>query len=180
MSATSSPLALAPVEPPAFRAAAGQFASGVTVVATRRDGETIAKTVSAFSSLSLEPPLIGAAIGGDTPLARTLDAGGGLGVSVLREGQRSVSDWFATAAHRRRGAPPAAFVPSARDDAPVLDVCLAWFGCRVVELVPVGDHVVVVGHVLAVRAAAGGTPLLHHGGRYRAVAPVPSPAPESP
>lgn len=160
----------------AFKAAAGQFASGVTVVATRRDGATTAKTVSAFSSLSLDPPLVGAAIGGDTLLARTLGAGGGFGISVLRHDQSRVSDYFATAAHRRQGDAPAGFVTSVRPDAPVLDECLSWFGCQVVELVPAGDHVIVLGRVLAVRAAAASaTPLVHHAGRYRGVSSDPSP-----
>lgn len=156
----------------AFRAAAGRFASGVTVVATRRAGATTAKTVSAFSSLSLDPPLVGAAIGGGSPLARTLRGGGGFGISVLRHDQHAVSDWFAVAAHRRSGPAPASFVSSVGAEAPVLDGCLSWFGCRVADVVTAGDHVIVLGEVLAV-GSGDGAPLVHHAGRYHAVSSHP-------
>jgi flavin reductase (DIM6/NTAB) family NADH-FMN oxidoreductase RutF len=156
---------------PAFKEAVGHFASGVTVVAVSRDGATTAKTVSAFSSLSLDPPLVSVAIGDRTPLAALLRAGGGFGVSVLAHDQAAVSDWFARPPHRREGADPAAFLITHRPDAPVLDRCLSWLSCRVVDVVGAGDHVVAVGEVQAVKVTAG-APLLHHAGRYRALDPA--------
>jgi flavin reductase (DIM6/NTAB) family NADH-FMN oxidoreductase RutF len=155
---------------PAFKEAVGRFASGVTVVAVRREGATTAKTVSAFSSLSLDPPLVGVAIGGHTPLAGLLREGGGFGVSVLADDQSRVSDWFARPPHRREGLAPARLITEHRADAPVLDRCLSWMCCRVVDVVGAGDHVVAVGEVQAVRVTAG-TPLLHHDGRYHALVP---------
>lgn len=166
-----------PVAAPEFKAAVGRFASGVTVVAVSRDGTTTAKTVSAFSSLSLDPPLIGVAIGEATPLASLLRGGGGFGVSVLAEDQADVSDWFARPPHRRAGAAPAGLVPAHRPDAPVLDRCLSWLSCRVVDVVDAGDHVVAVGEAQAVRVAAG-VPLLHHAGRYGALASEPHARPD--
>jgi flavin reductase (DIM6/NTAB) family NADH-FMN oxidoreductase RutF len=161
----------------AFKDAVGRFPSGVTVVAVRRDGAVTAKTVSAFSSLSLEPPLIGVAIGGHTPLAALLRAGGAFGVSVLAHDQAAVSDWFARPPQRREGTtPPADFVTDQHPEAPVLDRCLSRLCCRVVDVVGAGDHVVAVGEVQAVRVAAG-TPLLHHAGRYRALHPDHHPVP---
>ena len=152
----------------AFKEAVGRFASGVTVVAVRRDGETVAKTVSAFSSLSLDPPLIGVAIGGHTPLAALLRAGGAFGVSVLADDQAAVSDWFARPPGG--GTAPAAFVHDQHPEAPVLDRCLSRLCCRVVDVVGAGDHVVAVGEVRAVHVTHG-APLLHHAGRYRALVP---------
>jgi flavin reductase (DIM6/NTAB) family NADH-FMN oxidoreductase RutF len=154
----------------AFKAAVGGFASGVTIVAARRDGTITAKTVSAFSSLSLDPPLIGVAIGARAPLAALLRGGGGFGVSVLGDDQAAVSDWFACPPHRRAGDEPARLVTAHRPDAPVLDRCVSWLSCRVVDVLDAGDHVVAVGEVQAVRVA-GGAPLLHHAGRYRALVP---------
>jgi flavin reductase (DIM6/NTAB) family NADH-FMN oxidoreductase RutF len=169
--ATEPRHARARVHATAFKEAVGRFASGVTVVAVRRDGETVAKTVSAFSSLSLDPPLIGVAIGGHTPLAALLRTGGAFGVSVLADDQAAVSDWFARPPHRRgQAAAPAAFVHDQHPEAPVLDRCLSRLCCRVVDVVGAGDHVVAVGEVQAVRVTAG-TPLLHHEGRYHALVP---------
>ena len=47
-----------PVDPAAFRRAAGQFPSGIVVVCTSLDGNPHAMTVSAFASVSLEPLLV--------------------------------------------------------------------------------------------------------------------------
>jgi flavin reductase (DIM6/NTAB) family NADH-FMN oxidoreductase RutF len=165
---------------PAFKEAVGRFASGVTIVAVLRDGTTTAKTVSAFSALSLDPPLVGVAIGGASPLAGLLRGGGGFGVSVLASDQTAVSDWFARPPHRRAGAEPARLVTTHRPDAPVLDRCVSWLSCRVVDVVDAGDHIVAVGEVQAARVA-GDAPLLHHAGRYRALVPdAPQPIQENP
>lgn len=169
------------VDPAAFRAAAGRFASGVTVVAARRAGTTTAKTVSAFSSLSLDPPLVGAAIGAGSPLALTLSSGGGFGISVLRADQSRVSDHYATAVDRRGPSPSSGFVAPVRADAPVLDDCLTSFHCTVVDVVRAGDHVLIVGEVLAVGTGpSDATPLVHHSGGYRAVATPPTPGSSAP
>jgi flavin reductase (DIM6/NTAB) family NADH-FMN oxidoreductase RutF len=165
---------------PAFKDAVGRFASGVTIVAAVRDGATTAKTVSAFSALSLDPPLVGVAIGGASPLAALLRGGGGFGVSVLAHDQAAVSDWFARPPHRRAGPEPARLVTTHRPDAPVLDRCVSWLSCRVVDVVDAGDHIVAVGEVQAVRVA-GDAPLLHQAGRYRALVPeAPLPTREDP
>jgi flavin reductase (DIM6/NTAB) family NADH-FMN oxidoreductase RutF len=157
-------------ETPAFKDAVGRFASGVTVVAVRRGDTVTAKTVSAFSSLSLDPPLVSVAIGGRAPLAALLREGGGFGVSVLGDDQAAVSDWFARPPHRRAGDEPARLVTTHHPDAPVLDRCVSWLSCRVVDVLDAGDHLVAVGEVEAVRVADG-APLLHHAGRYRALDP---------
>ena len=42
-----------------FRAALGQFATGVTIVTTRgTDGRRVGLTVNSFTSVSLDPPLV--------------------------------------------------------------------------------------------------------------------------
>ncbi|MEV0597822.1 flavin reductase family protein [Streptomyces sp. NPDC050315] len=152
----------------AFRAAAGTFPSGVTVVATRYRGRTLAKTVSAFTSLSLDPLLVSAAIGKDSPLVWAARVSGVLTVNVLRHDQHRVSDFYAAPEHRRLGPAPAELI-TARSGGPVLDDCLSWFDCRLTTVAPGGDHAILIGRAIAAQVH-GGRPLVHHEGGYHALA----------
>src|ERR1700730_18768479 len=81
--------------PPLFRKTLGQWASGVTVITTFRDGTPHGMTASSFSSLSLEPPLV--LVSGD-PKARLhqlLPQTGRYGVNILAKGQDALSTHFA-------------------------------------------------------------------------------------
>ena len=81
------------MEPPAFREAAGRFASGVTVVTARLpDGADLGITVSAFCSLSLEPPLVVVSIAHERAIHAALVAGGGFAVNILAADQAELSD----------------------------------------------------------------------------------------
>ncbi|MFJ6015901.1 flavin reductase family protein [Streptomyces sp. NPDC092952] len=154
-----------------YLAAARTFPTGVTVVATRyRDG-TPAKTVSAFSSLSLDPLLIAVAIGRNSPLVWAARASGVLSVNVLRHDQGEVADYYAAAEHRRAQPPPVGLGRKGTG-APVLDDCLSWFDCRLVTVAPGGDHALLIGQVVGVRAGSG-APLVHHAGRYHRLDPAP-------
>ncbi|MFF0739941.1 flavin reductase family protein [Streptomyces sp. NPDC004111] len=155
-----------------YLAAARTFPTGVTVVATRYRDDTPAKTVSAFASLSLDPLLVGVAIGRDSPMVWAARASGVLSVNVLRADQQHVADHFAAPAHRRPLPPPVAL---SRDTtgAPVLADCLSWFDCRIATIVPGGDHALLIGRVVAVHTSPG-RPLVHHAGRYRSLVPLPA------
>ncbi|MEV0008542.1 flavin reductase family protein [Streptomyces sp. NPDC047973] len=150
-----------------YLAAARTFPTGVTVVATRYRGGFHAKTVSAFTSLSLDPLLIGVAIGKDSPMVWATRASGVLSVNVLRHDQRPVAEYFATPADRRALPAPVALSREGTG-APVLGDCLSWFDCRVTGVVRGGDHALILGRVVAVRAG-GGRPLVHQGGAYHAL-----------
>ncbi|MFE3514099.1 flavin reductase family protein [Streptomyces sp. NPDC059166] len=150
-----------------YLAAARTFPTGVTVVATRYRGGFHAKTVSAFTSLSLDPLLVGVAIGRRSPMVWATQASGVLSVNVLRHDQRRVAEYFAAPSDRRDLPPPVAL---SREDtgAPVLGDCLSWLDCRVAGVVRSGDHALILGRVVAVRSGEG-RPLVHQGGAYHAL-----------
>lgn len=162
--ATTPPLTRA-----AFTSATGTFPSGVTVVATSYRGHVLAKTVSAFTSLSLEPPLVSVAVGRDSPLVWAVRVAGVLGLSVLRYDQRALSDHFATPAGLRAHPPPALPAPVRPGGAPVLADCLSWIDCRLTSIVPGGDHALLICRAERVEVH-GGAPLVHHEGTYRTLA----------
>jgi len=160
----------------AFRQAAGRFASGVTVVTTRASQGHYGMTVSSFASLSLNPLLVTVSINRSSSLLEFVRSAEAFAVSVLASDQEQVAAYFAT---RGRTPEPAGFatVPTTarQTGAPIIDDCLSWFDCTVEDLLPGGDHEILVGRV----AAAGGRtgePLVYWAGGYRALTAEVSPS----
>jgi flavin reductase (DIM6/NTAB) family NADH-FMN oxidoreductase RutF len=152
------------VDAASFRRTMGQFASGVTVVTTRdASGRTLALTVSAFCSVSLEPPLVLVCIDHRSEANRGLRESGLFAVSVLADHQEDVSRRFAApGADKLEGFP---FLDSGLG-LPLVPGALAHVECRVRSFHDEGDHAVWVGEVRGA-AARPGRPLLHYGGDYR-------------
>lgn len=146
-----------------FRAVLGRFASGITVITTTDgNGTPHGMTVSAFSSLSLDPPLILVCVGNDATMAPVLAAKDSFVVNVLSATQEAVSRRFAGKVDDR-------FAGVGYHDGklgdPVLEDVLAYMQCRIVARHPAGDHVIVVGEVVDA-AAFEGKPLLYYRGGY--------------
>lgn len=157
-----------PLDTAAFRASLSRFASGVTVLTTRTpDGQDLGMTATAFSSLSLDPPLVLVCIDRVASIAPALEQAEHLAVHVLGADQESLSRRFAQKDGDRfagldvtRGAGGVALLPGA----------LVRLECRIVERLPGGDHVIVVAEVLGAEVADG-DPLLYFRGRYARLAP---------
>lgn len=155
--------AVHPIDASAYRAALAHFASGVTVVTARAaDGRDHGMTISAFASLSLEPPLVLACIDLAATLLPQLRAADFFGVSILSSGQEEISARFAEKGIVRTDG--IALVRSEQGPA-LIDGATAHLVCRRVAEHAGGDHAIIVGEV--VRADAfGGAPLLYFDRRY--------------
>ena len=146
-----------------FRSVLGRFASGITVITTTDAlGRDHGMTASAFSSLSLDPPLVLVCIANDATMAPVMSAASSFAVNVLSDSQEAVSRRFAGLIDDR-------FVGIGHTrgklgDAIVDDV-LAWMECRIVARYPSGDHVIVVGEVESA-GARDARPLLYYRGGY--------------
>ena len=150
-----------PITPPEFRQTLGRWPSGVTVV-TMRDGEADhGITVSAFSSLSLVPPLIGVAIAHKARAHAFLERLPRFAVSILSEDQRHLSEHFAG-----RTVDLATLPFEELDGLPLVGGALAHLVCTTVQRVPVGDHTLYVGQVELSRVGEQ-APLAYHRGEYR-------------
>jgi flavin reductase (DIM6/NTAB) family NADH-FMN oxidoreductase RutF len=146
-----------------FRAVLGRFATGITVITTCDANNTPhGMTVSAFSSLSLSPPLVLVCIGNDATMGPVLGAADSFAVNVLSAGQEAISRRFAGKVDNRFAG--VGYSTGELGD-PVLDDVLASLQCRIVARHPAGDHVIVVGEVVA-GAAHEGKPLLYYRGGY--------------
>jgi flavin reductase (DIM6/NTAB) family NADH-FMN oxidoreductase RutF len=156
------------VDTASFRKAAGQFATGIVVVTTPGGH---AMTVSAFASVSLDPPLV---LFCAEKIARFHDAvvaEGSWAVSILAQDDEKTARWLAT-----RGRPldgqldGLAHHPGRITGAPVLDAALAVLECRTAAVHDGGDHSIIVGQVTAVAGPENPPPrgpLVHHAGAYR-------------
>jgi flavin reductase (DIM6/NTAB) family NADH-FMN oxidoreductase RutF len=152
-----------------FRQAAGRFASGVTVVTTRASEGAYGVTVSSFASLSLNPLLVTVSINRSSRLLDHVRSAQAFAVSVLASDQQQVARYFAASG---RSPEPHGFstVPTTvqQTGAPIIEGCLSWFDCTLEDILPGGDHEILVGRV----AAAGGRtgePLVYWAGEYRAL-----------
>lgn len=161
-----------PVDTGAFRSAAGRFPTGIVVIATSLDGRGHAMTVSAFTSVSLEPLLV---LFCAEKIARFHDAvlaAGTWSVSVLDQDSEKTARWLAT-----RGRPldgqldQTPHRPGPLTGAPILQAAIAALECRTTAVHDGGDHSIVVGEVVGVSESGGQAgPLVYHGGRYRRLA----------
>ena len=150
------------IDPDDFRAVLGRFASGVTVVTLCDDaGRDHGMTVSAFTSVSLEPPLILVCIGYDSSLRPIIDTAQSFGVSILAADQEALSRRFAAQVNRFEG------IGFTRGELGValLDGALAWLECRVDARHDAGDHEIIVGRVEHA-STTNERPLLYYRGGY--------------
>lgn len=131
-----------------FREVLRHFPSGVTLVTTLdKEGNRHGLTVSAFASISPEPPLIMVAIDKRSHTNPILQARGAFGVNILARDQRVLSDRFAWLKDGDRFAEGA--WKSAETGCPVLADCLAWMDCEIHEIADSGTHNIYIGHIVA-------------------------------
>jgi len=126
-----------------FRETMSRVPAPVTIVTTTgRDGPH-GTTVSAFCSLSLEPPLVLVSLDRDSDLLRMVRQSRRYGINVLSHDQEELATRFA-----RKGADKFAEVPWTLDtDLPRLEGTASWIACRLHDLVDGGDHMIAVGFV---------------------------------
>jgi flavin reductase (DIM6/NTAB) family NADH-FMN oxidoreductase RutF len=150
-----------------YRDTVGLFATGVAVVVARADQEVLAMTVSAVSSVSLDPMLVMFCPGKKSKLARHVANLSGFTINVLRHDQQALSTYFA-GGWKDAVSPPFRLVPSRC--APRLEGSLASIDCEPEQVIEVGDHWLVIGRVMALHSGVHPhRPLLFFSSRYRNV-----------
>ncbi len=141
-----------------FRHVMGHFATGVTILASRnRRGVPVGLTVSAFTSVSLDPPLVLVCIHRAAEAHDSILQAGHFGLSFLREEQADLALTFAMADPKERFA--GMDIGNGPAGSPLIPGAMAWVDCQVEETYPGGDHSVILGRVVGCEAE-GGNPLL--------------------
>jgi len=149
--------------PDRFRAAMRHHAKGVAVITTGVD-KPIGFCATSLASISLEPPTVSFTVGLHSSSWRTVETARHVMVHLLADNQTDLAHLFgrtdtAKFGHGTRWHRDALGLP-------VLDDVLAWLLLALTSHLPVGDHALVVGRVIASRHAACGGPLVHHNGGF--------------
>lgn len=158
------------IDPHKYRQVLGQYPTGVCVVtATGADGSPAGMVVGSFTSVSLEPPLIGFFPDRGSSSWPKVAAAGKFCVNILAADQESVCrtlaskdpDKFAAIDHQ----------PSPLGS-PMIAGAVAWIDCEIYSINDAGDHFAVLGLVRELEVATQGLPLLFFQGGYGAFAPA--------
>jgi flavin reductase (DIM6/NTAB) family NADH-FMN oxidoreductase RutF len=165
------------VDVSAFREAMGSFPTGVTVVTVAYDdGNLHGMTVNSFSSVSLDPMLVLVCLDETSRGLGLIERARAFVVNVLSAGQRDVSRWFA---NRHRPAGSTMFDGVSCEPGvtgcPILVEATASFDCRLRQSHRAGDHLIVVGEVVALVHRPQLEPLIFHAGTYTAPEHEPMP-----
>lgn len=159
-----------PASASALRAVMTCVPTGVTVVGTLdpNDGRPLGLTVSSFTSVALDPPLVLVCIARGATSHDRLIGSGRFAVSVLSATQENIAQRFARPPSEGRFDEfPWWPAPSGN---PVLEGSTAWVDCAVDETMQAGDHTIIVARALA--CGASDIPaLVHHRGKMSAVSP---------
>jgi 3-hydroxy-9,10-secoandrosta-1,3,5(10)-triene-9,17-dione monooxygenase reductase component len=152
------------VDPSHFRSVMGNFATGVTVITATGPQGAVGMTANALASLSLDPLLLLVAFDNSARTLTVVKDTERFGVNVLSAGQEELARTFASKLpeDEKFGGVPY----SMHEGLPVIDGALAWVGCRLVQLVPGGDHTIGIGSVESAEASEG-DPLIWFRGAYR-------------
>ena len=165
------PMAVTPSE---FRSALRHFAAGVTVVTTRdQGGNPAGLTASAFTSVSLDPPLVLVCVDREAVSHPTFEAHGWFAVNVLEIDQTSLSRRFAASGGDKF---TGLVYREGLARLPLLDGVVATLECRLVARHEAGDHTIFIGQVERA-TARGGRPLVYFQGGYHHILPLGTPAP---
>ncbi|MFF1611669.1 flavin reductase family protein [Amycolatopsis sp. NPDC058278] len=153
-----------------LRQVMAQFASGVTVL-TAGGEDAHGMTANAFSSVSLEPPMVLCCVSKAARMHNSIITAGAFGVNILAAGQQDLSKYFAD---WRRPDGLAQFdavgwTAGAHTGAPLLNGTLAWLECELAETLEGGDHSIFLGRVLATSRGTGDHALVFYGGGYHEV-----------
>ena len=159
-----------------LRRAMRTWTTGVAVITAIHDGQKYGMTVNSFTSVSLEPPLIAVTLKQLTHTHELVVKSGEFSVTVLSSDQKELADRFAgkipDIKDRFAGIPTETLMI----DAPLLGGGIAYFNCRVVNSIPIGENTFFLAEVTATSGEGKGERLVYHNRVYwKLILPLSSP-----
>lgn len=156
------------IDPSTFRTTMGHYPTGVCVITSiGDDGRALGMTVGTFTSVSIDPPLIGFFPDKKSSSWPEIAATGKLCVNVLAQDQEWLGRRFAARDADR-------FADVVHDHSPsglpILDGAVAWIDCSIHSVSDAGDHYLVLGAVESMAIERPAAPLVFHQGRFAHVA----------
>jgi 3-hydroxy-9,10-secoandrosta-1,3,5(10)-triene-9,17-dione monooxygenase reductase component len=136
-----------------FRTVLGHFPTGVTVVSGMSGDQPVGFTIGSFTSVSLDPPLVGFLPMTDSATWAAMAKMGSFCVNVLSRDQADLCWKFAKSGNDADRYNDVDWHPG-RTGSPIIDRAVAWIDCTVEEVFEMGDHYFVLGRVVALEADA--------------------------
>lgn len=154
------------LDPEHLRQAMRAWSSGVTIVTASHSGEQHGMTVSSFTSIALEPPMVIISLQTNSRTYNLITQANTFAVTILADGQQDISDLFAGRADiedRLANIETETLVTGA----PFIKGGLAYLDCRVTQAIAVGTNALFLAEVVAARGTGAGKPLVYHNRRYQ-------------
>ena len=154
------------LDPEQLRHAMRAWTTGVSVVTAIHDGQQYGMTVNSFTSISLEPPLVSLALKKLTHTHELVEKSGEFSVTILASNQKELSDRFAGKHPEIKDRFEGVLTERLSINAPLIKGGIAYFNCRVVNSIPVGENTFFVAEVIAAQGEGTGDPLVYHNRVY--------------
>ena len=149
-----------------LRQAMRAWTTGVAIVTSIHEGQQYGMTVNSFTSISLEPPLISVTLKQLTHTHDLVVKSGMFAVTILAAEQQELSMRFAGKLPNITDRFDGVQTERLFSDIPVFKNGLAFFHCRVVNSMPVGENTLFVAEVIAAQGEGAGDPLVYHNREY--------------
>ena len=154
------------LDPEPLRHAMRAWTTGVAVVTATHEGQQYGMTVNSFTSISLEPPLVSVALKQLTHTHDLVVKSNEFAVTILSSNQKELSDIFAGKLPHVHDRFNGMETETMYFPAPLIKGGMAYFNCRVVNAIPVGENTLFVAEVIAARGEGEGDPLVYHNRVY--------------
>ena len=154
------------IDPEQLRHAMRAWTTGVAIVTATHNGKQYGMTVNSFTSISLEPPLISVTLKRLTHTHELVEASGEFSVTILSAYQKELSDRFAGKQPEIRDRFEEVTTETLTITAPLIKGGMAYFNCRVVNSMPVGENTLFVAEVIDAHGEGEGNPLVYHNRVY--------------
>lgn len=141
-----------------LRNVAGAFATGVTVITVEHEDQILGMTANSFVSISLDPPLVMFSVRNEAQILEAIAVGKSIGINILQDSQKDLSDHFA-------GMSSTDVNPTFQTihNAKILNHSLAYYCCTVDQIIPCGDHQLILCAIQECQRNEG-KPLLYYSG----------------
>jgi flavin reductase (DIM6/NTAB) family NADH-FMN oxidoreductase RutF len=154
------------LDPEQLRQSMRAWISGVTIVTASHAGEQHGMTVSSFTSVALEPPLIIISLQTASRTQNLVSQAKAFAVTILAEDQQELSERFAGRVPDAEDRLAGLETETLATGAPFIKGGLAYLDCRVMQSISIGTNTLFLAEVVAARGNGAGQPLVYHDRKY--------------
>ena len=154
------------LDPEQLRQSMRAWVSGVTIVTASHAGERHGMTVSSFTSVALEPPLIIISLQTASRTQNLVSQANAFAVTILAEDQRELSERFAGRMGEAEDRLAGLETETLATGAPFIKGGLAYLDCRVMQSIPTGTNTLFLAEVVATGGNGAGQPLVYYDRKY--------------